>query len=102
MGNYTCYAAGYEHIYQTHIFQVNGKKCGARAKKEEETHLTVCRSSKMALRLACITGRGSLGSDPMQPVHLGTYLDFHFKCNRDIQKSSVNASVHSGLFKMNE
>ncbi|XP_073897812.1 follistatin-related protein 5 isoform X3 [Castor canadensis] len=23
MGNYTCYAAGYEHIYQTHIFQVN-------------------------------------------------------------------------------
>ncbi|XP_048220529.1 follistatin-related protein 5 [Perognathus longimembris pacificus] len=23
MGNYTCYADGYEHIYQTHIFQVN-------------------------------------------------------------------------------
>ncbi|XP_026972657.1 follistatin-related protein 5 isoform X1 [Sagmatias obliquidens] len=23
MGNYTCYAEGYEHIYQTHIFQVN-------------------------------------------------------------------------------
>ena len=28
MGNYTCYAEGYENIYQTHIFQVNGKKCG--------------------------------------------------------------------------
>ncbi|XP_012591054.1 follistatin-related protein 5 isoform X1 [Microcebus murinus] len=23
MGNYTCYAAGYEQVYQTHIFQVN-------------------------------------------------------------------------------
>ncbi|XP_075400856.1 follistatin-related protein 5 isoform X3 [Tenrec ecaudatus] len=23
MGNYTCHAEGYEHIYQTHIFQVN-------------------------------------------------------------------------------
>ncbi|MBZ3878339.1 Follistatin-related protein 5 [Sciurus carolinensis] len=23
MGNYTCYADGYEHVYQTHIFQVN-------------------------------------------------------------------------------
>ena len=28
MGNYTCDAEGYENIYQTHIFQVNGKKCG--------------------------------------------------------------------------
>lgn len=27
MGNYTCYADGYEQVYQTHIFQVNGKKC---------------------------------------------------------------------------
>lgn len=26
MGNYTCYADGYEHVHQTHIFQVNGKK----------------------------------------------------------------------------
>ncbi|XP_008589209.1 PREDICTED: follistatin-related protein 5-like, partial [Galeopterus variegatus] len=23
MGNYTCYADGYEQVYQTHIFQVN-------------------------------------------------------------------------------
>uniref|UniRef100_F6UG38 Follistatin like 5 n=1 Tax=Monodelphis domestica TaxID=13616 RepID=F6UG38_MONDO len=26
MGNYTCYADGYDKLYQTHIFQVNGKK----------------------------------------------------------------------------
>ena len=26
MGNYTCYADGYEKLYQTHILQVNGKE----------------------------------------------------------------------------
>lgn len=28
MGNYTCYADGYENVRQTHIFQVNGKTPG--------------------------------------------------------------------------
>lgn len=28
MGNYTCYADGYDKLYQTHILQVTGKeKC---------------------------------------------------------------------------
>lgn len=26
MGNYTCYADGYEKLFQTHTLQVNGKR----------------------------------------------------------------------------
>uniref|UniRef100_A0A5F8HGU4 Follistatin like 5 n=1 Tax=Monodelphis domestica TaxID=13616 RepID=A0A5F8HGU4_MONDO len=33
MGNYTCYADGYDKLYQTHIFQVNGRGLQGRGDK---------------------------------------------------------------------